>query len=321
MTMTETNTYTMTTAPKPLGLSTNPLEEAHDYAEVFCESGFFKDARSVAQAKVKILAGQKWHLDPFEAMTGFNIIQGKLEVSAHMIAQRVKGDPLFDYRIERLDEEVCVIQFYQKGEPLGPPFSYSMEDARRAGKGSSQQYKQHPRNMLFARCISNGVKMYCPSVLAGVGPVYAEGELPRDERNVSPQKESSMGTLTINVDQLEPEAKPEAKPDPVETTSYQTESQKTYPPAEVIMKQHAEAGGDPAEFAKIAVKDPAGKILPLQIEIINERAAQLGYDAAKMNAGAKRFSKGRCSKVEDMLLAEADELIDALNERVKEAGA
>jgi hypothetical protein len=40
---------------------------------------------------------------------------------------------------------------------------------------SGDNWKRYPRNMLFARCISNAARWFCPSVFGG--PVYTPDEL------------------------------------------------------------------------------------------------------------------------------------------------
>jgi hypothetical protein len=47
-----------------------------------------------------------------------------------------------------------------------------LEDAKKAGTKNLDKY---PKNMLFARAISNGVKWYTPDVFAG--PVYVPEEM------------------------------------------------------------------------------------------------------------------------------------------------
>src|SRR5574339_232881 len=50
-------------------------------------------------------------------------------------------------------------------------YTFTIEDAKKAGTKNLDKF---PRNMLFARAISNGVKWFCPDVFAG--PVYTPEE-------------------------------------------------------------------------------------------------------------------------------------------------
>lgn len=136
-------------------------------------SGYFQDARDAAQAVVKILAGQELGFGPVASMTGIYIVKGKVSLSANLIAASVKRGK-YNYRVMELTDLVCKIDFYEGKEKIGES-AFTMEDAKSAGLTSSDNYKKFPRNMLFARAMSNGAKWYCADVFGG--PVYTPDEL------------------------------------------------------------------------------------------------------------------------------------------------
>ncbi len=146
--------------------------------EIFAQSGFFNDARQASQAIVKILAGQELGLPPVFSMTGIEIIKGKISVSAVAMATVLKRHGGYDYRVRKLDNDGCEIEFFQEGESLGIS-SFTIEDAKQAQLFDRQpSYKRYPRNMFLARAMSNGIRWYCPEVLGG--PVYTPGELEQE---------------------------------------------------------------------------------------------------------------------------------------------
>lgn len=143
--------------------------------QIFAQSGFFQDAREAAQAVVKILAGQELGLPPVASMTSINIIKGKVSLSAVAMATVLKRYGDYDYRVRQHDDTACQIEYFYKGESLGIS-EFTVEDAKQAGLFQAQpNYKKYPRNMLFARAMSNGIRWYCPEVLGG--PAYTPGEL------------------------------------------------------------------------------------------------------------------------------------------------
>ena len=148
-----------------------PIGELMNMAKAFAESGMFADTKSAAQAIVKIQAGQEIGIPPFAAMTGIHIIQGKPTIGAGLIASRVKGSGKYDYKVIEASEKVCSIDFYQGKEKIGNS-TFTVEDAKKAGTKNIDKF---PKNMLFARAISNGVKWYCPDVFSG--PVYVPEEM------------------------------------------------------------------------------------------------------------------------------------------------
>jgi hypothetical protein len=140
-------------------------------SKAFYESGMFTDIKSVAQAMVKISAGQEIGIPPFASMTGIHIIQGKPTIGAGLIASRLKGSGKYDYRVIEASEKVCSIDFYQGNTKIGNS-TFTIEDARKA---LTKNIDKFPKNMLFARAISNGVKWYCPDIFSG--PVYVPEEM------------------------------------------------------------------------------------------------------------------------------------------------
>lgn len=140
-------------------------------SKAFTDSGYFKDAAGQAQAIVKILAGQELGLPPVASMQGIHIINGKPSLSASTLAALVKRSAKYDYRIARLTDQECTINFFEAGKPCGES-SMTLAQAKQQGVQNLQKF---PRNMLLARCISNGVKWFCPDLF--LGPIYTPEEL------------------------------------------------------------------------------------------------------------------------------------------------
>lgn len=150
--------------------------DVQNVAKAMVQSGYFTDSKSLSQAVVKILAGREIGVGPFASMNGIHIIKGKPAFSANMMADRLKSSGRYNYRVTEMNEKVCTIDFYEffngKWEKSGTS-SFSFEDAKKAG---TQNLDKFPRNMLFARAMSNGVKWYCPDVMSG-STVYTPEEL------------------------------------------------------------------------------------------------------------------------------------------------
>lgn len=145
---------------KEIQITQLPLNEIMNIGKAFAESGMFSDIKSAAQAIVKIQAGQELGIPPFAAMSGIHIIQGKPTVGAGIIASSVKGSGKYDYKVIEQSETKCSIDFYKGKEKLGNS-TFTIEDAKKA---QTKNLEKFPKNMLFARAISNGQKWYCPDV-------------------------------------------------------------------------------------------------------------------------------------------------------------
>jgi hypothetical protein len=154
-----------------MNLIKHTATEIMSIGKAFAESGMFPDIKSAAQAIVKIQAGAELGIAPFAAMSGIHIISGKPTIGAGVMAAMVKASGKYDYRIVEQTEKKCSIDYYQGSEMIGNS-TFTIEDAKKAGTKNTDKF---PRNMLFARAMSNGVKWYTPDVFAG--PVYVPEEM------------------------------------------------------------------------------------------------------------------------------------------------
>lgn len=161
-------------------ISDAEIDRTFKLANALGASGMFKDVRTGEQAFAKILIGRDLGLSPTESMMGIHIIEGKPEISANLQAAFVKRSERHDYRVLELSEEACEIAYFLDGQEIGRS-RFTMDDAKRAGLGVKGPWKTYPRNMLFARAMSNGVAFHCPEVTGGVR-VYSEGEVGGDEQ-------------------------------------------------------------------------------------------------------------------------------------------
>ncbi len=153
----------------------NQFDTLQRTAMALHRSNYFSDSKSEAQAVVKVMAGAELGLPPFASMTGIHIIQGKPALGANVIATLIKNDPRYNYKVMEHTDKVCKIQFYEDGEPCGVS-EFTAQDAARA---DTKNMKKFPKNMLFARAISNGAKWYAAGVFGG-SPVYTPEELGAD---------------------------------------------------------------------------------------------------------------------------------------------
>ncbi len=150
-------------------------QNATALAQHFIKSGYFKDITDVSKAVVKILAGQEMGIGPFAAMSGINVVQGRITLSANLIAAQIKRSRKYNFHVTEHTDLRCAIDFFEDEINTGES-AFSMDDAKKAGLAGGDNWRNYPRNMLFARAISNGAKWYCPDVFGG-SPVYTPDEL------------------------------------------------------------------------------------------------------------------------------------------------
>lgn len=160
------------------------LKQPMAIGEVFAKSGMFPDVKSQAQAVVKILAGKELGLSPFESMASIYVVNGKLALTSKAMSGLIKRSKKYDYSIKKLDETECTLEITREGEVIGS-VTFTFKDAAKAGLVNKDNWKNYPKNMLFARALSNACRFYCPEVISGY---YVTEELQDIEQEVVPAK-------------------------------------------------------------------------------------------------------------------------------------
>ena len=157
----------------------NNFDDVERAAKAMAGSGFFTDTKQAAQAIVKIMAGAELGVGAFASMVGVNIIQGKPTFSANIMAAAVKRSGRYNYRVAEMTDKNCAIEFMERFDgkwQTSGVSTFGIDDARKAGTKNLDKF---PRNMLFARAMSNGVRWYCPDVMNG-SVAYTPEELGAD---------------------------------------------------------------------------------------------------------------------------------------------
>lgn len=169
-------------------MTADELKRTFSIAKALALSKRFPDARTADEAFAKILVGRDLGLSPTQALTGLHIVEGKPQIAAVTLAGFVRKSDRYDYTILHHTEESCRISFFETRWASGDAghgtefltlgvSEFTMEEALRAGLVKPKSnWEKWPRNMLFARAMSNGVKWFCPDLMGGV-PIYTEADL------------------------------------------------------------------------------------------------------------------------------------------------
>ena len=211
-------------------------------ARLFALSGLFADIKgqsleqALAQAFVKIDLGESMGLSSAEAMTGIDLIQGRVAISANIRASRMQRAG-FNWDILQLDDKGCRLSLKYKGQQLfreevdektgevskvPAVVSFGEQDAARAGLIGKENYKKNPRNMFFARAITNAQRWYAPGILS-VNILSTEeamdlsgdaGEVTAQTKQIIDQAPTKTDALKSVVHQRATKAKGATKTDP-----------------------------------------------------------------------------------------------------------
>ena len=170
---------------------------------------------SFEEAAVLAITMDTENITPMEYMNTYDTVQGRPRMKSDaMLAKFVSRGG--DYNIKKREADECTIEFIWRDKTTS--FTYTMEDAKTAGlvKGGGA-YEKHPKNMLFLRCASNGLRMYAPELFAGhytkeeilssaepAPPVQVQ---PLFGNNEKPEIEDKSAVTEYEVEVLPPEGK------------------------------------------------------------------------------------------------------------------
>jgi hypothetical protein len=150
------------------------IADTMSIGQVLARSGFFSDIKEQAQAVAKILAGQELGIGPVAALRGINFVKNKMNLDAGLVAALIQRSGRYDYRVLTHTADECKLAFFDGGKQVGES-RFTMADAKAAGLVAGDNWQKYPRNMLFARALTNGARWYCPGVYFGA--VYSGDEL------------------------------------------------------------------------------------------------------------------------------------------------
>lgn len=158
--MTQTATQAIERRPVNAVIGMN-MRDLNDAASLIFKSKVFGDIASQEAAAIKIIAGAEKGFTPFQSMSMFDFIQGRPTLNAHGKATLINSSGDFRLKIVELTATRCEIDVLHKtGDEWKKvnTSSFTIEDAATAELttgNNKHSWKKYPRNMLFARCVSN----------------------------------------------------------------------------------------------------------------------------------------------------------------------
>jgi hypothetical protein len=141
------------------------MTEMERMAVAVSKSGLF-GVNTPDQALALMLVAQAEGRHPASAAKEYHIIKGRPALKADaMLArfQQAGGSVSWE---ERTDAKVSAKFSHPQGGEL--VVTWTLEDAKRAGLASGDNWRKYPRQMLSARVVSEGVRAVFPSVVSGL---------------------------------------------------------------------------------------------------------------------------------------------------------
>lgn len=201
------------------------MDDLMSVADLIFKSGVFGDIQSAAQAAMKVLAGKEVGFDPFQSQSMFDFIQKRTVLNAHGKATLINSSSDYRLHTKELTPKNCVIDVLRKngtGEwKTVATRTFTWQDAVDAGYttgANAHSYKKTPRNMLFARNVSNIWRWDCAELNTRKPSRIEEFETP-PELLAETASGSSVDYIDAEIITEMPEASAQEQPESPDVTA------------------------------------------------------------------------------------------------------
>lgn len=201
-----------------------------------------------------ILFGRELNMDPMTALQTINVIQGRPTLTANAMRGMAMSHGV-QFRLDESTETRCVMSARAPGQDQWTTVTWTIDQARKLGLTSKDNWKNQPGAMLIARATSQLCRLVAANVLIGLPysaeemrDVEAEPELPAAPEQAKTRKVSRQTYKAVVGE--EPPLEP--------TPDFQ----------ERIDRDHAQLGGheQPALESGYSTEDPEHRTNPEQLE-------------------------------------------------------
>jgi hypothetical protein len=152
-----------------------PFEQQQSLARAFVQSGLF-GVKNEAQALALMALCEAEGMHPARAVQEFHIVQGRPAMKADaMLARFQRAGGKVDWH-DYTDAKVTGTFSHPQGGSVR--IEWTFEQAKKIGLTGKDNWKNYPRAMLRARCISEGVRTVFPGIAQGMYTVEEVGDMP-----------------------------------------------------------------------------------------------------------------------------------------------
>ena len=227
-------------------------EQKKELASVLLKSGFLPQAfKTPEQVIAVMLKGQELNIQPMEALSSINVIQGKPTVSPQLMLALVRRTKeLEDMKIERVNDS-CTVTVKRKGQsPVVTVFG--SKEATALGLMQKDNYKKQSGVMFQWRAVAANLRITFPDVICGM---YTPEEMGAEV--IVDDTENMVAVETQEAEIVE------TKPAPVSVASDVKVGKEFDPTKECIMRGKYEGvfySELPADYLQWAVKNSSGEL-------------------------------------------------------------
>jgi hypothetical protein len=141
-------------------------------SEALFKSQLFPNVRNAFGAFAVVEYGHELGIGPMTSLQSMSIVQGKICMAGQMmLSLALKSGVTYKITVDTVEK--CEVQFTRG--TLTYTSSFSIAEAKTAGIFKAQGgWEKYPRDMLFWRTVTRGLRRVCPDVILGL---YAKEEI------------------------------------------------------------------------------------------------------------------------------------------------
>lgn len=165
-------------------------------------SKMFPQFKSVPEIVTVVAYGKELGLPPVASLNTMCVIHGRLSMEAKAMLAIATRRAKVTWEINELTEDECTMTFYREGWKKPIKVEFTRKDASNAGLLGKTSWKNYPKEMLFARCASKGIRQIAPDAVLGL---YATEEMQDTEYVEKGKEEESPESVSFKPDEAEEE--------------------------------------------------------------------------------------------------------------------
>lgn len=161
-----------------------PVDQVQTMAMAVAKSGLF-GMKTSEQALALMLVAQSEGLHPARAAMEYHVIQGRPALKADAMLARFQNAGGKVAWLSYTDADVTGEFSHPSGGSVKIQWTFEM--ATKAGLTKNPTWKQYPRAMLRARCISEGIRTVYPGVSVGIYTPEEVQDFAPAEKDITPE--------------------------------------------------------------------------------------------------------------------------------------
>lgn len=198
-------TQDLTTTENSMSLFAQELDRMKQMATMLANAKMLPDDINTPE-KIFLLMqqGKELGLSPMQSINNIYVINGRTAINTNMMAALIKRSGKYKFTVMEWTSKICKMEFFERvsdaWESLGV-IDYTIEEATHAGFFKPNKYgnvsmgwAKYPKEMMKARCLSRGARMYCADVIQGMYDVdeLKEEIVEIDAKVVTGKKDTSV---------------------------------------------------------------------------------------------------------------------------------